>query len=191
LDDEVDGSTFSRDGRQLILICESRSLRIYAVSDAQLIKVIHLIGDRQGRFNFLGITADGRHVVCMEYHGMNQTNHHVYLRDVHADGSIQFCVCQNGELVSKKGISPIDDLIAVMTRNGVIKLARRVRDMTCTIEVVADGKCFDMTNGMSFSTKRSTARASTCRRGLKLGRNQGEMSPNDCQRSTLDAGIFA
>jgi WD40 repeat protein len=54
--------------------------------------------------------------------------------------------------VDKIAISPLDDSIAIMTRNGVVKIARRARDMTWTIEVVADVKCFDMTNGMSFST---------------------------------------
>jgi WD40 repeat protein len=56
--------------------------------------------------------------------------------------------------VSKIAISPLDDSIAIiMTRTGVIKLAhRRARDMTWTVEVVADGKCFDPTGEMSFFT---------------------------------------
>jgi WD40 repeat protein len=39
-----------------------------------------------------------------------------------------------------------------MRRLGVINLARRARDMTWTIEVVADGKCFETSVGMYFST---------------------------------------
>jgi WD40 repeat protein len=40
-----------------------------------------------------------------------------------------------------------------MLSGGVIKLAhRRARDMTWTVEVVADGKCFDTMGEMSFST---------------------------------------
>jgi WD40 repeat protein len=85
---------------------------------------------------------------------MTQMNHRVCLRDIHGDGSPveDDCVCQKGELASKNAISPLDDSIAIMTRPGVIKLAHRpARDMAWTVEVVADGKCFDTTGKMSFS----------------------------------------
>jgi WD40 repeat protein len=146
------GCTFSRDGRQLILYSRESTLRIYSVSDAQLIKVIHLVGDRQEWFSFVGLAADARQVVCVE-DGIFQTNRRVRLWDIHGDGSTfeDIYVCQEGDSVSKVAISPLDNLIAVMTRNGVIKLARRVRDMAWTVEVVADGKCFDIGN-LSFST---------------------------------------
>jgi hypothetical protein len=43
-----------------------------------------------------------------------------------------------------------------------------------------------------FLHQRSIARYGTCRRrGWNLGPNQGGVSPNDCLRSTLEAGIFA
>jgi WD40 repeat protein len=150
---DVFSCTFSRDGRHLILYCKGSTLRIYSVSDAQLIKVIHLVRDRQERFHFVGVTADGRQAVCIVY-GMNHMNHRVCLRDVHGDGSTfeDVYVCQEGESVSEIAISPLDDSIAIMIRPGVIKLARRAQDMTWTIEVVADGKCFDTTGKMSFST---------------------------------------
>jgi WD40 repeat protein len=114
---------FSRDGRQLILICENRTLRIYSVSDAQLIKVIHLVGDRQEWFSFVGLTADARQVVCVE-DGIFQTNCRVRLWDIHEGGSTfeDIYVCQEGDSVSEVAISPLDNSIAVMTRNGVIKL---------------------------------------------------------------------
>jgi WD40 repeat protein len=71
------GCTFSRDGRQLILCSRDSSLWIYSVPDAQLIKVIHLVGNRHANFDFIGITADGCQAACIDRHGMNQTNHHV------------------------------------------------------------------------------------------------------------------
>jgi WD40 repeat protein len=156
LDDEVDvfDCTFSRDGRHLILYCEGSTLRIYSVSDAQLIKVVHLVGDRVGVFSCVGIMADGRQVVCIEY-GMNRMNRRVCLWYVHGDGSPaeDVCVCQKGESVSKINISPFDNSIAIMTRTGVIKLAHRcARDMAWTVEVLNDGKGFDTEGKMSFST---------------------------------------
>jgi hypothetical protein len=66
LDDEVDGCTFSRDGRQLVLICGRRSLRICPVSNAQLIKVIHLVGDRQESFVLLGLRPMGANSHVLE-----------------------------------------------------------------------------------------------------------------------------
>jgi WD40 repeat protein len=156
LDEWVDlhGCTFSRDGRQLILYCENNTLRIYSVPDAQLIKVIHLVGDFQEYFSFDGITADGRQVAGILY-GMHQLNRRVCLWDVHGDGSTveHVCVSQKGEVMAKIAISPLDDSIAIMTGTGIIKLAhRRARDVTWTVEVVADGKCFDTKGEMSFST---------------------------------------
>jgi hypothetical protein len=149
------GCTFSRDGRQLILYCGS-TLRIYSAADAQLIKVIQLVGDRQASFSFFGITVDGRQVVCIE-HGMNQTNRprRVCLCDFHGDGSAleEVSVFQEREYWDKIAVSPLDDSIVIMLSGGVIKLAhRRARDMTWTVEVVADGKCFDTMGEMSFST---------------------------------------
>jgi WD40 repeat protein len=151
LDVEVDGCAFSRDGRQLILRCDYNTLRIYSVSDAQLIKVIQMVGDSHEKFLFVGITADGCQFVCIQY----VPNHRVCLWDVHRDGSPfeEVYVCQKGEVVSEFAISPLDDSIAIMTRTGVIKLAhRRARgDITWTVEVVADGKCFDTAGKMSYS----------------------------------------
>jgi WD40 repeat protein len=150
----VDGCAFSRDGRQLFLQCEDSTLRIYSVPEAQLIKVIPFVCDPQGRFNFFEITAERCQVLCVDY-GLNRTNHRVRLWDVHGDGSSfeEVYVCQEGEYVSKSAISPLDDSIAIMTKTGVIKLAhRRARHITWTVEVVADGKCFDTTNEMFFST---------------------------------------
>jgi WD40 repeat protein len=147
---------FSRDGQQLIVKCGASTLQIYSVSDAQLIKVIHLVSDRQdARFGFVGITADGRQVVGIEY-GMNyKWCRRVCLWDVHGDGSTveEVYVFQQEECVARIAISPLDDSIAIMTRTGIVKLAnRRVQHTTWTVEVVADGKCFDTTNDMSFST---------------------------------------
>jgi WD40 repeat protein len=163
---DVLGCTFSRDGRQRILDCGDSNLRIYSVSDSQLIKMIHLVGDRQDWFNYVGLTADGRQVVCTEY-GLNQTNRHVRLWDINGDGSTfeEVCICQEGEYVSKIAISPLDDSIAIMTRKGVIKLAhRRARDMTWTVEVVADGKMLRQDGPNIFLHQRSIARYGTCRR---------------------------
>jgi hypothetical protein len=88
LDVEVNGGTFSRDGRQLLLICRDITLRIFSVPDAQLIKVIHLVGDHQGTFKHAGITADGCQVVCLE-HALNLPRmiQSVRLWDIHGDGS--------------------------------------------------------------------------------------------------------
>jgi WD40 repeat protein len=150
LNEEVYGCAFSRDGRRLILICRDSNLRVYSVSNAQLIKVIHLNGDRQEFFNIVGTTADGRQVNCI----YNQLNSPVRLCDIYGDASTfeDVYVCQEGESVSEIAISPLDDSIAIMTRTGAIKVAhRRARDMAWTIEVVADGKCFDIGN-LSFST---------------------------------------
>jgi WD40 repeat protein len=144
--------TFSRDGRYLILYCKGSTLRIYSVSEAQLIKVIHLVRDRQESFQFVGITANGRKVVCVE---TNKTNHLVCLWDIHGGGSPveDVCVCQKGESVSYIAISPLDDSIAIMLVGGVSKVAHRcARDMAWTVEVMADGLCFETTVGMSFST---------------------------------------
>jgi WD40 repeat protein len=118
-----------------------------------LIKVIHLVGDRQ-EVKYVGITADGCQIVCVEYGLFNQKNHHVRLWDLYGDGSTfeEVCVCQEGEHVSRIAISPLDDSIASMTGTGSIKLAhRRARDMAWTVEVLADGKCFD-TGKIYFST---------------------------------------
>jgi hypothetical protein len=164
LDDEGNGCAFSRDGRQLVFICEVRSLWIHSVSDAQLIKVIHLVVDRPERSRFVGITTNGRQVVCVE---MSQKRHRVCLWDIHGDGSPveDVCVCQEGELASKIVISPLDDSIAIVTRPGVVKLAhRRARDMAWTIEVLNDGKCFDMTGKVSFSASGPIARNGVCGR---------------------------
>jgi WD40 repeat protein len=147
------GCTFSRDGRQLILDFEDSTLRIYSVTDPQLIKGIHLVTGRQERFYYVGMTADGCQIVCVKY-GFDQTNHHVRLWDVHGDFSTseEVCVCQEGEQLSGIAVSPLDDSIAIMTRTGSIKLAhRRARDVAWTVEVVADGKCFDTTGKISFS----------------------------------------
>jgi WD40 repeat protein len=155
LREDVFSCVFSRDGRQLILSCEGGTLRIYSVPDAQLIKVIHLVGDRRGRFRFVGITADGDQVVCIEC-GIDHTNRRVCLWDFHGDGSTfeeVYVYLEGEQYMSKIAISPLDDSIAIMTETGIIKLAHRcARDMAWTVKVVADGKCFDMTGEMSFST---------------------------------------
>jgi WD40 repeat protein len=184
--EDVFGCTFSQDGRQLILHCKDNALRICSVSDSsQLMKVVHLVGDSQERcFDFAGVTTDGCRVACVEVE-LSQTKH-FRLWDVHGDGSVfeDVCACQEGECLFKIAVSPLDDSIAIVTDTGVIKLAhRRARDMTWVVETVADGKCFHTTGKMSFSTSGQW-------RGSNLGRNQVGVSPNNCLRSTLDAGIF-
>jgi WD40 repeat protein len=147
--------SFSRDGRQLFLICRDSTLRIYSVADAQLIKVIPPIGDGERVFEIVRITADGRfQVVCVEY-GHSQTNHRVRLCDIHGDGSTfeDVYVCQESESVSAIATSPLDNSIAIMLSGGVIKLAHRcARDISWTVEVMADGKCFDTEGNMWFTT---------------------------------------
>jgi WD40 repeat protein len=147
--------TFSQDGRQLVLHCGDNTLRIYSVSDAQLIKVIHPIGHREGVFlRFVGITADGRQCVFVQYQLSSLVAFRVFICDIHGYVSTfeDIYVCHKGEHVSNIAISPLDDSIAIMTRTGIIKLAhRRARDTTWTVEVLADGKCFD-TLSLSFST---------------------------------------
>jgi WD40 repeat protein len=125
-----------------------------------LIKVIHLNLNGFGLMTdpCVGITADGHQVVVVSCeHGINpnQTHQPVRLWEVHGDGSTfeEVYVCQEDEDVFKIAISPLDDSIAIMTRTGGIKLAhRRARDTPWTVEVVADGKCFESTNDMSYST---------------------------------------
>jgi WD40 repeat protein len=197
LDDEVDifGCTFSRNGRQLILICRDSTLRIHSVSDAQLIKVIPPIRDREGVFEIIGTTADGCQAVCFQYTfrslGVSRVPR-VRLWDVHGDGSTfeEVRVCQKGELVSKIAISPLDDSIAIMIRPGVIKLAlRRAVDMTWTIEVVADGKRFDMSN-LSFSTSGQLLATVHVEGRVEIW----DPIKGKCLRmlqSTLETGIFA
>jgi hypothetical protein len=154
---DLHGCAFSRDGRQLVLDCGDSTFRIHSSTDLQLIKMIHLVGDRQDWFNHVGITADGCQVACVE-HGSSQTNRHVRRWDVHGDGSAleEVCVCvgandategsDDRRHVSKIAVSPLDDSIVIMTRADVVKLARRrARDMASTVEVVADAKCFDTT----------------------------------------------
>jgi WD40 repeat protein len=157
LDEHLLGCTFSRDGRQLLLFCEDRSLRIYSVSNAQLIKVIHLNGG-DGMFACLGLTADGCQVVSVQNRFINSPGiQSVRLWDIRGDVTSFEDVYQSvypgrGESVSKIAISPLDNSIAIMAPQGVIKLVhRRDRDISWNAEVVADGKCFDVPN-MSFST---------------------------------------
>jgi WD40 repeat protein len=162
----ISSCAFSRDGRQLIVCCTNRTLQIYSVPDAQLIKVIHLAGDRQRRFNFVGITADGCQVLWIEQRlNLAWMIDRVRLWDVRGDGSAfeDVFVCQEGDFVSTIAISPCDNAFAIIVAGaalkladrksgGVIKLAhRRARDMAWTVEVVADGKRFDM-GDLSFST---------------------------------------
>jgi WD40 repeat protein len=162
LEREVDivGCTFSRDGSRLILYCDDSNLRIYSVSDdSQLIEVIHLHLNQNRNRNredawmldaCIGITANGHQAITVGY---DQTNQRVRLWDVHGGGSTfeKVYVCKEDEYVSKIATSSLDDYsIAIMTSTGVIKLAhRRARDITWTVEAVAEGKCFDT---MSFST---------------------------------------
>jgi WD40 repeat protein len=155
---EIFSCTFSRDGRQLILYCKDNTLRIYSVSNAQLIKVIQLNGG-DGIFSFVGITADGCQVVSVTKHRLRSPGiQSVRLWDIHGDVTkfedVYVSVDPGrGESVSKIAISPLDNSIAIMTPHGVIKLVhRRARDISWTVEVVADGKCFDKTGKMSFST---------------------------------------
>jgi WD40 repeat protein len=134
LDGVVDAfsCTFSRDGRQLVSCCKDNTLRIHSVSNAQLIKVIHLNGG-DGRFSFVGITANGCQVVSVK----NRFNSpglpglkSVRLRDIHGDVAnfedihLSFNP-RRGGLVSKIAFSPHDNSIAIMSPEGVIKLAHR------------------------------------------------------------------
>jgi WD40 repeat protein len=159
LDGVVDmiSCTFSRDGRHLMLHCADSTFRIYSVSDAQLIKVIHLNGNDGMYGDYLGITADGRQGVFVQnrFSSLGVTRvPRVRLCGIHEEGSTfeDVYVCHKGEHVSNIAISPLDDSIAIMTRAGIIKLAhRRARNITWTIEVLADGKCFDTPN-LSYST---------------------------------------
>ena len=91
--------------------------------------------------------VDGRQVVCLGF-GPSPA---IRLWDINGDGSAFEHVYQAVEdEVSKIAISPIENSIAIMTTKGVIKLARRVRDITWTIEVVADEKRFNKRN-LSFT----------------------------------------
>jgi WD40 repeat protein len=55
--------------------------------------------------------------------------------------------------VSAIATSPLDNSIAIMLSGGVIKLAHRcARDISWTVEVMADGKCFDTAGKMWFTT---------------------------------------
>jgi WD40 repeat protein len=178
LNEEVEmfSCTFSRDGRQLVKHCKDNTLRICSVSNAQLIKVIQLNGG-DGRFSFVGITADGCQVVSVK----NQFNSpglpglkSVRLCDVHGDVANFEDICLSFDprrrgSVSKIAISPLDNSIAIMTPQGVVKLAhRRAQHVTWTVQVAADGKCFDTTVNLTFSTSGQLLATARFNRGLEI-----------------------
>jgi WD40 repeat protein len=114
-----------------------------------MIKVIHLVCDRRESLNFVKTKADGSQVVYIEQ-GLDLP---MRFWDIHGDDSSfeDVFVCQEGDWAHKIDVSPFDNSIAIMLSGGVIRLAhRRVWDVTWTVKVVADGKCFDIGN-LSFS----------------------------------------
>jgi WD40 repeat protein len=124
-DEEVDvvGCTFSRDGRQLILYCGDSTLRIFSVSDAKLIIVLHLRIDEEELLGFVGTTADGRLVACVG-HGFSPA---IRLYGINGrDGSDFEDVCQ-GDAVFKIASSPAENSIAIMTRSGYQTRSSRSR----------------------------------------------------------------
>jgi WD40 repeat protein len=147
--DDVFGCTFSPDGRQLIIYSNNSTLRIFSVSDASLIKVIHLMCDMD-MFDFVGMTTDGRKVACIDSDGSREA---VHLWNINGDGSTseEILLPGDNDAISKVAFSPLDNSIAILTSERRIKLARcRARDITWTLEDVADGKRFDADN-LSFS----------------------------------------
>jgi WD40 repeat protein len=139
-------------------------LNLVAESDARLVKAIFLFDDEE--FGFVGSMGDGRFIYAgVEDEFINSFSSTIHLlrmkrvtgsalpevRHGLVGGHFEE-VCQ-GETVSNIAFfRPLENSFAIMTPGGVIKLVRRAQDRTWTVEIVADGKCFD-TRNLSFTTK--------------------------------------
>jgi WD40 repeat protein len=148
-EEDINGCTFSPDGRQLIIYNTPNTMRIFSVSDASLIKVTRLIYDME-MIDFIGMTTDGRKVACIDGDGGCKA---VHLWDINGDSSAfeEILLPGDDDAISKIAFSPLDNSIAILTTERRIKLVRcGVRDVTWTLEDVADGKRFDADN-LSFS----------------------------------------